>query len=596
MNDLKKVQDVYHKLNFMLSAKQKRYAILVLVMALIAAALELLGVAVIIPILDMMLDMDSVRNKWFIKPFIGFFHLNTDGQIVWLICLAVIGIYLLKNFYFAFYNWVSFKYAYKVRRELSTRILGAYMRQGYIFFVEHNTSRLLQGIEGDIDSVYSIINSIFSMIMKAMTIICIGVFILLKSKQMALLLCCLAVFCFVFIQVFYRKAMQRNGILRRNWLFEKGKISIEAIQGNKEILVMNKQNFFISLYEKILTELYRVCVKVDLGSVFPSYIIEMICIGGIMFAVAVQMNRVEDSYSLLSQLSTIAVGAFRILPALGAITSSINIITMNTSQLAAAYETLSGVKELEKNEIEQRKKIDKYRGIGFQHELKLCGIDYRYPKTDTYVIRDANLTIKKGQSIAFVGPSGAGKTTLSDIILSLLKPEKGKILMDGIDIEDLGQEWNRIIGYVPQSVYIVDDTIKSNIAFGEDLSAINEEDVWAALKIAQLDKFVKDLPEGLNTVVGERGVRFSGGQRQRLAIARALYRNPEIMVLDEATAALDNETENEVMKAIEALQGYKTMIIVAHRLTTVRNCDEIYEVKEGKVLKKAKEEVLESSR
>ena len=179
---------------------------------------------------------------------------------------------------------------------------------------------------------------------------------------------------------------------------------------------------------------------------------------------------------------------------------------------------------------------------------------------------------------------------MSDIILSLLKPQKGAILMDGIDIEDLGEEWSRIIGYVPQSVYIVDDTIKHNIAFGEDY--IDEEQVWRALGIAQLDDFVKSLPEGINTVVGERGVRFSGGQRQRLAIARALYRNPEILILDEATAALDNETEEEVMKAIEALQGYKTMIIVAHRLTTIRNCDKIYEIKNGEAVEKSKKEVL----
>ena len=207
------------------------------------------------------------------------------------------------------------------------------------------------------------------------------------------------------------------------------------------------------------------------------------------------------------------------------------------------------------------------------------------------MISGVSLRVEKGQSVAFIGPSGSGKTTMSDIILSLLKPQKGAILMDGIDIEDLGEEWSKIIGYVPQSVYIVDDTIKHNIAFGED--SIDEEQVWRALEIAQLDDFVKSLPEGINTVVGERGVRFSGGQRQRLAIARALYRNPEILILDEATAALDNETEKEVMKAIEALQGYKTMIIVAHRLTTIRNCDKIYEIKNGEAVERQKRDVLQ---
>ena len=197
-----------------------------------------------------------------------------------------------------------------------------------------------------------------------------------------------------------------------------------------------------------------------------------------------------------------------------------------------------------------------------------------------------------GESVEFFGPFGAGKTTLSDIILALLKPSKGKILMDGIDIEELGGTWNRIIGYVPQTVYIVDDSIRNNIAFGEEKVTINDEDVWQALKVAQLDEFVRGLPRGIDTRVGEFGVRFSGGQRQRLAIARAMYHNPEILVLDEATAALDNETENEVMKAIEALQGYKTLIVVAHRLTTVKKCDEIYEVRDKKIIKRNKADVL----
>lgn len=384
--------------------------------------------------------------------------------------------------------------------------------------------------------------------------------------------------------------MKRNGIERRNLMFENNKISIEAIQGNKEILVMHKQDFFVRIYSKTLEELYRVCVKVDLGTISPSYIIEMICITGVMLVVATQLGNANGSYTLLNQLSTVAVAAFRILPALGAITSGINVITMNMSQLSASYDTLAGVKELERKDTEKKVTADKYRNIKFLKELEIRGVYYRYPNVEDFVIAGVDIRIEKGQSIALIGPSGAGKTTMSDIILSLLKPQKGAILMDGIDIEDLGEEWSRVIGYVPQAVYIVDDTIKNNIAFGEEV--IDEERVWRALKIAQLDNFVKGLPSGVETVVGERGVRFSGGQRQRLAIARALYRNPEILILDEATAALDNETEEEVMEAIEALQGYKTMIIVAHRLTTIRNCDKIYEIKDGKAVEKDKKEVL----
>lgn len=592
MKDIKSLIDVWNKVSFVLSKKHKWLAVIVLIMSLIAALLELLGVAVVLPILDMMLDMKATRDKWFVKAFADILNLNTDQKIIWYICLITIAIYLIKNLFFSLYSWVTAKYAYKVKRELSIRVLRAYMKQGYIFFVENNTSRLLEGISNDIEGVYNIINVFFSIITKGLTIVCIGIYIVMQSKEMALVLGGLAAGCFLIIQLIYGKRMQKNGIIKRNLRFENSKISIEAIQGNKEILVTNKQDFFLKNYEKILAKLNRVSVKVDMGTIMPAYIIEMLCISGVMVAVAVQMGQSDNNYALLTQVSTIAVGAFRILPALGVITSGVNSIRMYTAPLNAAYDTLKDVQKLEEKGKERKEICSKYKEKEFQDEIELRNISYRYPNTEEDVLTDVSLRVKKGMSVAFIGPSGAGKTTISDLILSLLKPTEGKILMDGIDIEDLGPTWNKIIGYVPQMVYIVDDDVRHNIAFGEENKDIDDEKVWKALKMAQLDDMVRQLPAGLKTVVGERGIRFSGGQRQRLAIARALYRNPEILVLDEATAALDNETEKEVMKAIEGLQGTKTLIIVAHRLTTVRNCDEIYEVKGRKVQQRKKEEVL----
>lgn len=592
MKDIKSLIDVWNKVSFVLSKKHKWLAVIVLIMSLIAALLELLGVAVVLPILDMMLDMKATRDKWFVKAFADILNLNTDQKIIWYICLITIAIYLIKNLFFSLYSWVTAKYAYKVKRELSIRVLRAYMKQGYIFFVENNTSRLLEGISNDIEGVYNIINVFFSIITKGLTIVCIGIYIVMQSKEMALVLGGLAAGCFLIIQLIYGKRMQKNGIIKRNLRFENSKISIEAIQGNKEILVTNRQDFFLKNYEKILAKLNRVSVKVDMGTIMPAYIIEMLCISGVMVAVAVQMGQSDNNYALLTQVSTIAVGAFRILPALGVITSGVNSIRMYTAPLNAAYDTLKDVQKLEEKGKERKEICSKYKEKEFQDEIELRNISYRYPNTEEDVLTDVSLRVKKGMSVAFIGPSGAGKTTISDLILSLLKPTEGKILMDGIDIEDLGPTWNKIIGYVPQMVYIVDDDVRHNIAFGEENKDIDDEKVWKALKMAQLDDMVRQLPAGLKTVVGERGIRFSGGQRQRLAIARVLYRNPEILVLDEATAALDNETEKEVMKAIEGLQGTKTLIIVAHRLTTVRNCDEIYEVKGRKVQKRKKEEVL----
>ncbi len=591
MNEMRKVKDVYDKLTFILSPQQKKYAILILVMSGLAAVLEMLGVSIIIPIMDVLLDTDVLMNKWYIQPFIKAFHLNSNIKVVWFVCILAILVYVFKNLYFIFFSWVSLKYSYKVNRELSSRILRAYMRQGYIFFVNNNSARLLQGIGADVSSIYNILNDIFNLITKILTIACIGLFILVRSQDMALVLIALAGICLLVIQLIFRKSMRVNGKKKRELSWQCTKTSIEAIQGNKEILVMNKQDYFVDNYEKMLAKANRTAVKVDIGTRAPAYIIEMICIVGLLFCLAIQMGRSVNINEIVGQLSAIAVSAFRILPALGGISSGINAITMNTTQLSEAYNTLKEVKQLEKLDAEKEIKISRYSNIGFEREIEIRNLAFQYPNAEENVIENVSFKIQKGQSIGLIGPSGAGKTTLADIILTLLKPTNGKILMDGIDIEELGSEWSRIIGYVPQMVYIVDDTIKHNIAFGEKTEDISEERIWKVLKMAQLDNFVRKLPEGLNTIVGEHGIRFSGGQRQRLAIARALYRNPEILILDEATAALDNETELAVMESIEALQGYKTLIIVAHRLTTVSRCDVIYEIKDKKATARSKNEI-----
>lgn len=595
MNEFRKAKDVLHKLLYILTKKQKRYAVYILLMSVAAALIETLGVAVIMPVLDMMLDIKGVRNRWYMVPFVKLLHLDTDLKVIWFVCGSVIAIYLAKTVYFTFYSWVSAKYSYMVQRELGVRVLEAYMKQGYLFFVQNNTSRLINGISGDASSIYGILKTLFTSLMKLLTILCIGAYIMMQSVQMALVLLLLALLCLLVIQLLYRKSMSKNGIIRRDLMCEMNQVAMEAIQGHKEVLVMNKQEYFIKEYGDVKAKYSRVSVKVDMGTTVPAYLIEMICITGILVAVAVQMGNTSNVTQLIAQLSTIAAGAFRILPALGAITSGINTITMSTAQLGACYETVRQVKQLEQEEQTKTELKKKYTDVQLQGEIALQGVSFRYPEAEENVLENVNFTIKKGESIAFIGASGAGKTTVSDIILALLKPTEGQILMDGIDIEDLGDQWNRIIGYVPQATFIIDDTVRHNIAFGEKKTRIDDEKVWQALKIAQLDDFIRKLPHGLDTKVGERGVRFSGGQRQRLAIARALYRNPDVLVLDEATAALDNETESEVMKAIEALQGYKTLIIVAHRLTTVRKCDLIYEVKDKQITAKDKKEIFEDA-
>ncbi len=594
IKDYEKVKDAFHKLNAILTKEQKFYSAVIVFMSLISAVFEMLGVSVIIPILNAFLEPEKLAEQQYIAPFVRMFHLQDTNQIVLFLCIVMILLYVVKNLFGIFYIWVSAKFSCKVLRELSVRILTVYMKQGYSFFLKYNSAQLWRGLGPDISGVYAVISNMFGLFMKCTTLVSITVLIIVVTPQLAMFLLVLVVLCFALTQLIFRKSMQKYGAESREYTFKSNQAAFEAIQGSKEVLVTNRQNYFVKQYEKYMGFANRTSVKMSMGQASPNYIIEAVCVTGLMSAVAFQTFTLSDPLKLLGQLAVIAAAAFRILPTMGGILGAINICIYNMPALSATYDTLCLVQDLENDEGNQIETIQKndYPDKQFEKELTLSHITFLYESRNLKVIDDLSMTIKKGTSVAFIGGSGAGKTTLADIILALLKPQEGKVSLDGIEVEKLGGRWNQIVGYVPQSIYMTDASIRRNIAFGIDEEEIEDEQVWSALEMAQMKEFVMNLPEKLDTLVGEWGLQFSGGQRQRIAIARALYGNPDILILDEATAALDTETETAVMEAIDALQGIKTLIIVAHRLTTIKNCDKIYEIKDGKAIERRKAEVL----
>lgn len=594
-NEFRKIVDAVGKLNYILTANQKKYGVLVFILSIIFAILETIGVSILLPLLQAFLNPEELMaNKW-IQSIMQMVGINSYRGLIFFICIVVIVIYLFKNLFGIFYVWVANKYACKVHRELAIRILQAYMKQGYSFFTENSSARLLNGIGEDVSSVYNIINSTFTLLSKIFTILGTSVLMIAAAPSMAVVLLVLVTFCFGLTQVLFRKSMVKYGRSIREYNCKCNQAALEAIQGSKEVLVTNRQDYFVKQFQRCLLGSNKATIRHAIGANSPAYIIEAVCITGLIGIVAIRVLNGGDIASLVSQLSAIAVSAFRILPFLGSALSCVNSIVYNTPALAASYETIHLVRELEAKEKQENKiEESKLADISFTKELVLSDISFKYPQRDNLVLNGLNLRIKKGSSVAFIGSSGSGKTTLADIILNLLEPQQGKIEMDGYDIKKLKGQWNKIIGYVPQSIYLTDASIRRNIAFGIDEPEIDDAKVWKALEMAQLKSFVESLPEKLDTVVGEWGIQFSGGQRQRVAIARALYGEPDILILDEATAALDNETETAVMEAIDALQGIKTLIIVAHRLTTIRNCDEIYEIKDGKAIRREKTEIFNS--
>lgn len=588
---IRKVFDAINKLRFILSREQKLYCIIVFFMSLISAMLEILGVSIVIPLLSAIMSVDQVRENAYAKPVFELLHLSTDIQIILFICGSVALIYIAKNSFSIFYTWVSTKFANKIRRELSMKIFYAYIRQGYTYFVNNNSSEILRGIGGDSQSVQTIVSNMFMLMVRLITVICIVIFIIAQTPYMTLILLLFAVASSVLAELIFKNRMKKSGQDQREYSHLARQASLEAIQGSKEVFAMNRQEYFTNEYLRCMIKFDNACASAAVGASAPTNILEAVCVVGLVFAVAFQTVNTSDAGQQIVEIATVAIAAFRILPYLGAILGSANTIIYNAPGLVVAYNTLYEVKELEKNEpaiSDNSKNLD----IRFQKEIQLTDITFSYSEDKGKVLDHLDMTIKKGTSIGLIGASGAGKTTLSDIILGLYKPQDGTICMDGINIEEIGDNWHYITGYVPQSVYLSDASIRRNVAFGIEEAEIDDDKVWRALEMAQLKPFVEGLKDGLDTIVGEWGVKFSGGQRQRIAIARALYSDPDILIMDEATAALDNETEKAVMESIEALQGIKTLIIVAHRLTTIKKCDEIYEVVEGKAVPRTKKEVF----
>lgn len=424
--------------------------------------------------------------------------------------------------------------------------------------------------------------------------------------------------CVLLIYFVFRRNMYKAGIQYRNFSARAGQAMVQAFQGIKDVLILRKQRYFIEEYEENQAQVQMAQCKQTVGQESPAYIIEGLCVSGLMIVVAMRVISGESSADFIAILAAFAVGAFRILPSLGRISISLNQVLTNTPSINAVYEDIIEAEEyarlhpeadfvktkstklIAKNRRQIRKTNEDGVSAVEQHEsksdfqslLELKNISFHYNEDAENILEHINLEIKRGQAIALIGASGAGKSTLIDILLGLLVPQEGKIQLDGTDITEIPDAWSKIVGYVPQSVFLSSDSIKKNVAFGEDENEINDALVREALERAELWEFIKELPKGMNTQVGDRGVRLSGGQRQRIAIARALYHKPEILVLDEATSALDNETESAIMSAIDSLQGQVTMIIVAHRLTTVRNCDVIYEVADKGVKVRDKKDVL----
>ena len=567
------------ELNYIFDKKQKAHLAILAVMILIGGIFEAVGVTAILPVAAAIIQPDNKYVLW-LGEFLG---IEDSTKLIVMILIALMVIFVFKNIYMVFLQYVQNRFIANNRNRMISRVLREFLNRPYEFYLDADIPTVFRITDADIPQVFSLMTNLLLMSTEMVVSLCLGITSLIVSfKITCFMLVVLAVMTLVITKVL-KPNLTKYGEKNLKVQSRIAKWRIEAIYGIKDVKVLHRESFFADNYEETGKVGAVIARKYAVLNSLPRLMMETVFLVSILAYLAIDISRGADVMALIPQLSALAVAATRLLPSVSRINTYMTNVAYEQPCLDFVYENLDMNKVAIANS-KTNKKVENAKPLALKNEIRLEGIEYAYPNTDKDIFSGADMVIPKGKSVGIMGTSGAGKSTIVDILLGLLSVRKGNITCDGRDVFDNYPSWLSMIGYIPQSIYLVDEPIRNNIAFGIADEEIDDERIWQVLEEAQLKDFVKTLPEGLDTTIGDRGVRLSGGQRQRIGIARALYHNPEILVFDEATSALDNETERVLMEAINGFHGRKTMIIIAHRLNTIEQCDIIYKVENGKIV------------
>ena len=576
------------QLCYIFPQKQRWQFIGLFVLQLVETALDFLGVSLILPFVNMLVNAGAVQSRgWYqlINRLLGG-TASVESALLF-ITIAMMAVYIGKNAFMLLLLNLRIKFISNNKVKMSTKMIKCYMYRPYTFHLQRNTSEIIRNITGDVNGAFSVISTIFALIADVLIVAVLAVYLFAVDTVMTLSILAALAFCSLLYFLVVRRKIRNTGQENRKVTSKMYKAIHQAMGSIKEVKIMGREPFFSKVYEETGRQSVEIGRRYAFISAIPGRLIETLCICAVLSVIAVKIATGAELVSVIPSLSAFAVAAIRLMPKANSINNCINNITYNKPSLEALYEDLvesDREEEARRREIEEKQAQKKQISLGQERDVFVRDVSFTYPNRNKPVLENVNLTVRCGQSIGIVGATGAGKTTLVDLILGLLKPDKGTVCYGELDICEDYTRWQKHIGYIPQNIYMVDDTIRNNIALGIDEDKIDDAVVWKALESAQLADFVRSLEEGLDTVIGEHGVRISGGQRQRIGIARALYYDPDILFFDEATSSLDNETEAAVMESISAIGSQKTMIIVAHRLTTLKNCDKVYRVEDGTIV------------
>ncbi len=568
---------IYNKIWQILNKSQRIQVWYLFILLFIGMLLEMLGIGIIIPILGIVLNPNFVNKYEVVSDLFQLLGNPGPNLIIYYGMSFLILIYLIKTIFLIFLSWKQSAFIVNLSSFLSRKMYTGYMNQEYSFHLNKNSAQLGSYIMGEVGLFTNVLLSIVNLILEITTILGVTLVLFLVEPKGSIIV---VMFLFTASIIFHRITRKRLldwGKTRQLHQIELTKNLYQGLNGIKDILILNRLKYFIENFNHNLLKSAKTQIKVNTLNLVPRLYLEFLAVLGLAGLILIMVSQGKSFENLLPTLGVFVAAAFRMIP-------SANRIIASNQQIRYAK---PAVNLLYEEHLFLNNKLSNYRectqNFVFESKIEIKNLKFNYDNQNKYSINDISLNIEKGSSIGLIGVSGSGKSTLVDIFLGLLKPQQGEILVDGVSIyENLGS-WKSKIGYVPQVIYLTDDTLLRNIAFGISDEEINFDAVKKAIDAAQLTDFIESLENKLETGVGERGVRISGGQRQRIGIARALYHDPEILVLDEATSALDIETEQEVMKAIDSLKGEKTMLIVAHRLSTLEKCDYILELRNGSI-------------
>ena len=560
----------------LLTKDQKKYFAFLLFLTVISTFLEIVGIGAIIPLINIIISPDAIANNEFLSNIFQNIGISKESFILLFLIIFLI-IFILKSLFLVLLSYVQIRFIFFISIYFSKKLFFVYLKQPYSFYLNKNSSQLVRNITTEIGFFANGIYSFLLVINELLVFFSISLFLLYFETFSFLIICPIVLIALFFFNYFTKKRNIEWGKHRQKYEGLRIKTLQESFGGIKDIKIFNIENYIYNQYSEINKNQATMNSLQSFIVTLPRIIFELVAVVGIFILILIIVINDKNSITLLPTLALFTAAAFRILPSLNRLSVSIQNIRFSIPVAKNIYNEINRPISKKYNSKNQNNFI-------FEKNISLNNISFSY-QNNKKLFNNIDLEIKAGEVIGIIGDSGSGKTTLIDILMGILEPTSGEITIDGNNINKNLNAWYSNFGYVPQSVFLLDDTIKANIAFGVEESKINDSKIHNALKKSQLFEYVNNLPEGINTKIGERGVKMSGGQRQRLGIARCLYFEPSILFFDEATSSLDLETEELFIKSLNLLKGKTTMIIISHRKSTLVNCDRILKVEKGRIIK-----------